>query len=105
ILPPSDTPMIAAHLELLLGLGTGEEVADRQILFLAARRFVEALASQQPTVLVFEDLHWADSGILDLVEVLASRVRDVPVLLLALARPELLHERPAWGGGLPAYSS
>ena len=80
-------------------------MADRQVLFFAARRFVESLARDQPTVLVFEDIHWADDGTLDLLEVLASRVRDVPLMLLALARPELLHARPGWGGGLPAYSA
>jgi predicted ATPase len=56
-------------------------------------------------VLVFEDIHVAASSMLDLLETLASRVRDVPLLLLTQARPELLSERPAWGGGLPAYSA
>jgi class 3 adenylate cyclase len=96
---------IAGRLELLIGLSTGGEVADRQILFRAARRFAETLAEAGPTLLVFEDLHWADSGTLDLLEVLASRVRDVPLMLLALARPDLLATRPAWGGGLPAYTA
>jgi predicted ATPase/class 3 adenylate cyclase len=96
---------MASHLELLIGLGTNGEVADRQILFFAARRFVEALAREGPCVLVFEDLHWADSGTLDLLEVLASRIRDVPLMLLALARPDLLLTRPGWGGGLPAYTA
>jgi class 3 adenylate cyclase len=96
---------IVSHLDLLIGLDTQGEVADRQILFRAARRFVQALARDRPTVLVFEDLQWADSGMLDLLELLASRVRDVPILLLALARPDLLLVRPAWGGGLPAYTA
>jgi class 3 adenylate cyclase len=102
---PEAVAEIASHLELLIGLDTAGEVADRQILFLAARRFVQALAREQPTVLVFEDVHWADSGTLDLLEVLASRVRDVPMMLLALARPDLLLLRPSWGGGLPAYTA
>jgi class 3 adenylate cyclase len=96
---------LTAHLELLIGLSTGDEVAERQILFLAARRFTESLASKQPAVLVFEDLHWADGGTLDLLEVLASRVRDVPLMFVALARPDLLHARPGWGGGLPAFTA
>ncbi|MFL5823848.1 MAG: AAA family ATPase [Solirubrobacteraceae bacterium] len=99
------SPEIIPHLELLIGLSTGGEVADRQILLLAARRVVEALAAEEPTILVFEDLHWADAGTLDLLELLASRVRDVPLMLLALARPDLLGTRPAWGGGLPAYTA
>ena len=50
-----------------------------------------------PTLLLFEDIHWADASLLDLLETLAARVRDVPVLFLALARPELLNERPGLG--------
>ena len=56
-------------------------------------------------MLVFEDIHWADAGMLDLLEVFASRVRDVPLLLVALARPDLLERRPSWGGGLPGYTA
>jgi class 3 adenylate cyclase len=100
-----DAPEVAAHLAMLIGLGEEGGVADRQTLFFSARRLVEALASERPTVLVFEDIHWADGGMLDLLEVLASRVRDVPLLLLALARPELLERRPTWGGGLPGYTA
>jgi class 3 adenylate cyclase len=102
---PGTVDEIAPHLGLLIGLSSGGEVADRQILFRAARRFVEVLGHSRPVVLVLEDLHWADSGTLDLLELLAARVRDVPVMLLALTRSELLHSRPAWGGGLPAYTA
>jgi len=102
---PATIGEVAPHLELLTGLSTGDEVTDRQILFRAARRFVEALAAERPTLLVVEDLHWADGGTLDLLEVIASRVRDVPLMLLALARPDLLQARPSWGGGLPAYTA
>ena len=58
-----------------------------------------------PTLLIYEDIHWADASLLDLLETFAARVRDVPVLFLALARPELLGLRPGWGGGLPAYTA
>ena len=90
---------------MLIGLGHEGAVSDRQTLFYSARRFVEALAAETPTVLVFEDIHVAAASLLDLLETLASRVRDVPLLLLTQARPELLSERPAWGGGLPTYSA
>jgi class 3 adenylate cyclase len=96
---------LASHLALLIGLAGEDEVSDRQILFFAARRFVEAVAHERPTVFVFEDLHWADLGTFDLLEHLASRIRGAPVMLLALARPDLLLGRPGWGGGLPAYST
>ena len=95
----------APQLEVLLGVGSEGTVADRETLFFSARVFVESLAVRGPTMLLFEDIHWADSSQLDLLETLASRVRDVPVMFVALARPELLGERPTWGGGLPAYTA
>jgi class 3 adenylate cyclase len=93
------------QLEVLLGLETERTVADRETLFFSARVFVEALAMGGPTLLLFEDIHWADASQLDLLETLASRVRDVPVFFVAISRPELLTERPTWGGGLPAYTA
>jgi len=96
---------VASHVAMLIGVGSQGTVGDRQTLFFSARRLVEALAGEQPTVLVFEDIHVAASSMLDLLETLASRVRDVPLLLLTQARPELLADRPTWGGGLPAYSA
>jgi predicted ATPase len=101
----ADSDAVASHLGILLGFESAESVADRDTLFFSVRGFVEAVAAGQPTVLVFEDLHWADSGLLDLVDMLAARLRDVPILLLALARPELLDARPSWGGGLPSYTA
>ena len=96
---------VSSHIALLIGLGRDGGVGERQTLFFSARRMVEALAKERPTVLVFEDIHWADAGMLDLLEVFASRVRDVPLLLVALARPDLLERRPSWGGGLPGYTA
>jgi class 3 adenylate cyclase len=100
-----DARDVAAHLAMLIGVGREGTADDRQTLFYSARRYVEALAVEQPTLLVFEDIHLAASSMLDLLEMLASRVRDVPLLLLTQARPELLSARPAWGGGLPAYAA
>jgi predicted ATPase len=57
------------------------------------------MAEQHPLVLVFEDLHWADDGLLDFVDHLAEWASGVPMLVLASARPELLDRRPNWGGG------
>jgi class 3 adenylate cyclase len=95
----------AAHLSLLAGLEDSAEAADRETLFFSARVFVEALAAETPTLLLFEDIHWADASLLDLIETLAARVRGVGALFLALARPELLTDRPGWAGGLPAYTA
>jgi class 3 adenylate cyclase len=95
----------APNLAMLLGLDDEREAADREQLFFSARVLVESLALRGPTLLVYEDIHWADASLLDLLETFGARVRDVPVLFLALARPELLGERPGWGGGLPAYTA
>ena len=85
----------------MIGLGSGDEPAEEPVqLFFAARRFVEQVALEQPTVFVFEDIHWADPAQLDLLEYLASHVRDAPATLLALARSELLEVRPGWGSGV-----
>src|SRR5437868_1105012 len=95
--------VVAGHLAILIGLDSTTPVADREALFFSIRCFIEAVARDQPTLLVFEDLHWADSSLLDLVELLGSRLRDLPIMILVLARPDLLDARPTWGGGLPAY--
>jgi predicted ATPase len=102
---PGEAATISDHLAILLGLETEHSVADRETLFFSVRVFIEAVARERPTMLVFEDLHWADSSLLDLVELLAGRLRDLPVLLLALARPDLLDTRPAWGGGLGGHTA
>jgi class 3 adenylate cyclase len=96
---------VAGHLAILLGLDPEGSVADREELFFSVRVFIESVARDQPLLLVFEDIHWADRGLLDLIELLAARLRDLPIMLLSLARPELMDARSAWGGGLPAYTA
>jgi class 3 adenylate cyclase len=105
LIDSGDANEVASHVAMMLGLGTGEAVEDRNTLFFSARRFVEALGARQPTVLLFQDLHWADPSLLDLLELLASRVREAPLLFLTTARPELLGTRPNWGAGLPSYTA
>jgi class 3 adenylate cyclase/tetratricopeptide (TPR) repeat protein len=82
----------------LLGL---EEVpsGERGELFSAFRTFFERVADQGTTVLVFEDLHWADPGLLDFLEEFLQWSRSSPILILTLARPELVDHRPGWGSG------
>jgi class 3 adenylate cyclase len=92
---------LEAHLRPLVGLGGEAETGgDRRAeAFAAWRRFFEAIAEQGPAVLVFEDLHWADEGVLDFVDHLADWASGVPLLVVGTARPELLTRRPGWGGG------
>ena len=63
------------------------------------RKLLEQEAQAQPLVCLFDDLHWAEETLLDLVEHVADLSRDAPLLLLCMARPELLERRPSWGGG------
>ncbi len=100
-----DPNEVADAVAVLAGFPIEGDVADREGLYFSARLFVEAVAREQPTMLVFEDIHFADPSLLDLVEFLASRVQDVPLLLVATSRPELLTSRPSWGGGLLASST
>ena len=80
----------------MIGLGDGgggREQSGRPA------RFLEALGRRRPLVVVFDDIHWGEATFLDLVEHVAEWTRDAPVLLVCLARPELLDVRPGWGGG------
>ncbi|MDP9490932.1 MAG: AAA family ATPase, partial [Actinomycetota bacterium] len=85
----------------LLGLGETGDIGPEQRTesFAAWRRFFEALAELGPLVLVFDDLHWADDGMLDFVDHLVEWAGGVPILVVATARPELFVRRPDWGGG------
>ncbi len=67
--------------------------------FWAFRKFFGALALDRPLVLVFEDLHWAEDRLLDFIEELVDRNEGAAILVVCLARPDLLEKRPAWGGG------
>jgi class 3 adenylate cyclase/tetratricopeptide (TPR) repeat protein len=84
--------LAAGMLEALEGERSPQEIAW------AGREVMQSLADVQPLVLFFEDIHWAEEPLLDLVEHLADWVR-APLLIVCLARPELLDARPGWGGG------
>jgi class 3 adenylate cyclase/tetratricopeptide (TPR) repeat protein len=93
-------------LEPALGALLGIDEVDwdaRERLFSAWRTFFERIADRGPAVLVFEDLQWADSGLLDFIEHLLEWTRDRPILIVTLARPELLDRRPNFGVGHRAF--
>jgi class 3 adenylate cyclase/tetratricopeptide (TPR) repeat protein len=93
---------VLEHLGGLIGVGGVQLGGDRRTeAFAAWRRFLEALAEQGPAVLVIEDLHWADELLLEFLDHLVDWATDVPLLVLATTRPELLARRPGWGGGKP----
>jgi class 3 adenylate cyclase/tetratricopeptide (TPR) repeat protein len=97
-----DEKWVEGHLRPLVGLAGEQLRDDRQAeAFAAWRRFLEALAERSPTVLIFEDLHWADEGLLDFIDHLVEWAGGVPLLVICTARPELLARRAGWGGGKP----
>jgi class 3 adenylate cyclase/tetratricopeptide (TPR) repeat protein len=98
-----DVEWVERHLRSLVGLGEDQEPHGdlRAEAFAAWRRYFESLAELGPLVLVFEDLHWADDGLLDFVDHLVEWASGVPILVVGTARPELLAQRAGWGGGKP----
>ncbi len=99
-LPTGDErPWFRQRLLPLLGIEAASQ-AEREELFTAWRRFLEHIAEQGPTVLVFEDLHWADDAMLAFLEHLADRAEAVPLLVIGTARPELFERHPDYAAGL-----
>jgi class 3 adenylate cyclase/tetratricopeptide (TPR) repeat protein len=88
---------VADRIAQLIGLEAAPGPAEESAW--AFRRLLELLAAHDPLVVVLDDLHWAEPGLLDLVEHVADYGRGVAVLLVAMARPELLEQRPGWAGG------
>jgi class 3 adenylate cyclase len=89
-----DTKLLAATIG-----EAGTEGVDKEQLFAAWRSALEAVARRTPLIIVFEDLHWSSDSLLDLAEFIMQPRGEAAVLMIVLARPELLDRRPAWGGG------
>jgi class 3 adenylate cyclase len=87
---------VARPLGVLLG---DDAVASKEEIAFAVRRLFEEAARERTLVVVWDDLHWAEEAFLDLVEHLADWSRDAPIVILCMARPELLDRRPGWAGG------
>ncbi len=90
--------VLAAHRDR----ATASEIdfdANRDEIALQTRRILERLSHEKPLVVVFDDLQWAEPTFLDLVDHVTDLARDAPMLLLCVARPDLLDDRPGWGGG------
>ena len=100
---PAERPDIEACLLALLGHAE-PPAGGRDALFAGWRRFFERLAEQDPVSLLFEDIQWADDGLLDFIESLLEWSQSYPIFVLTLSRPELLDRRPTWGAGRNATS-
>ena len=90
---------VEPRLARLLGVGDEGAGLGRDELFAGWRVFFEAIAAKEPVVLLLEDVHYADNGLLDFIEHLLDWARDVPILVITLARPELADRRQGWGMG------
>ncbi len=90
-------PAAVAAIEGLLG--DEQAISSSEEIPWAFRKLLEAAARAAPLVVVFDDIHWGEPTFLDLIEHVADLSRETPLLLLCLARPELLDRRPGWGGG------
>jgi class 3 adenylate cyclase/tetratricopeptide (TPR) repeat protein len=94
-LPAEDADWIESHLRGLVGL-PGSASGGRAEAFAAWRRLLESLAAKQPLALVFDDIHWADEGLLEFVDYLVSW-GNAPLLIVCTARPEFVERHPGWG--------
>ena len=99
-----DRRWVEPALLTLLGLEPAP-AGGRDVLFAAWRIFFERIAARGTTVLLFEDLQWADTGLLDFIDHLLEWSKGVPILIVTLARPELFDRRPDWGAGSRNFSA
>ena len=90
-------PVISARLAEVIGVAEGAAAAEET--HWAIRRFLEVLAVPRPLVVVFDDIQWGESTFLDLIDHIADWSRDAPILLICMARPDLLDLRSGWAGG------
>ena len=105
ILDADERAFVEPLLASLLGISEEQSSHERHDLFAAWRLFFERLANTYPTVLVFEDMQWADASLLDFVEYLLEWSKSSPLFVLVLTRPELLDKRPNWGAGHRNFTS
>ena len=101
---PAERELVEPALLTLLGIGEAA-AGGRDALFPAWRTFFERISERGTTALIFEDLQWADSGLLDFIDHLLDWSKARPILVLTLARPELFDKRPDWGAGRRTFTS
>jgi tetratricopeptide (TPR) repeat protein len=100
---------LAQHLALMSGLDVEADrlttSQDERVFRVSARRFLTAFARHYPLCLIFHNLHWADTTLLDLIEYVAAHVQEAPLLIVTQSRPELLENRATWGRGVQSFTS
>jgi predicted ATPase/class 3 adenylate cyclase len=101
---PEERTFVEPRLQQLLGL-SGRAAPDREDLFSGWRMFFERMSEQGPVVLIFEDIQWADSALVEFVDYLLEWSRNRPIFVITLARPELADRHPGWGASSRRFSS
>jgi class 3 adenylate cyclase/tetratricopeptide (TPR) repeat protein len=97
--PDDEAPSMTRYLSLLLGLGLDQRALKSIDIHYTVRRLFERLSEETPVLVVFDDLHWADDASLELLSYISTHTRDRPVMMMGLARSELLGSRPLWRTG------
>jgi class 3 adenylate cyclase/tetratricopeptide (TPR) repeat protein len=106
VVPESERAEVRRCVAVLIGPAPDElVVSETAVLLYSYRRLVESVAADQPTIFVFEDVHWAEPAEYDLIRYLVQYVRDVPAMFVALTRPELFETHPEWSSGLVSYTA
>ena len=104
VVDAEERAFVEPRLQHLLGL-TDRIAPDREDLFSAWRLFFERMAEQNPVIMVFEDIHWADAALLEFVEYLLDWSRAYPIYVLTFARPEVSEKHPGWGAHVRNFTS
>jgi hypothetical protein len=100
-----DGPLVATRLLRMLGLGTEDSQGAPEEIYWAVRKLLESAARHAPVVAVIDDIQWAEPTLLDLLEHVCDLSRGAPIVLVCMARPDLVDERPGWGAGRANASS
>jgi class 3 adenylate cyclase/tetratricopeptide (TPR) repeat protein len=105
IVSDEDAPLVATRLLRMLGLGSKDSQGATEEIFWAFRKLLESLADRDGVVAVIDDIQWAEPALLDLLEHVCDLSRDVGIVLVCMARPDIFDERPGWGAGRAHASS
>lgn len=98
-----DGGLVASIVEQVIGLS--DPTASREEIFWGIRKFLELLARRAPLIAIFDDIHWGEPTLLDLIDHIVTWSRTTPIFMLCMARPDLIETRPDWSGGKPNVAS
>ena len=100
-----DGPLVSTRLMRMIGLGNADSQGPPEEIYWAVRKLLESAARHAPLVAVIDDIQWAEPALLDLLEHVCDLSREAPIVLVCLARPDIVDGRPGWGAGRANASS